>query len=91
MFEIDQFVWDQGNIHKPKRHGITPEEAEEVFYNNPYFRKTYGNRYLALGQTDAGRYLLVVFEYKSRSVRIVTAREMKFSERRLYLRERRRF
>jgi uncharacterized DUF497 family protein len=38
--------------------------------------------------TDAGRYLLVVFEYRAGAVRVVTARDMKKSERRYYLRER---
>jgi uncharacterized DUF497 family protein len=89
MLEIAEFIWDEGNIHKPQRHGIIPGEAEEVFFNDPYFRRTRSSRYSAWGQTDAGRYLIVIFEYQSRSARVITAREMNISERRLYLRERR--
>jgi len=88
VYRIESFEWDQRNLHKPLRHGVTPGEAEEVFYNRPFFKKTREDRYLALGVTDAGRYLVVVFTYRAGVVRIITARDMKKSERQYYLRQR---
>lgn len=89
MRKIQGFEWDAGNMHKPLRHGVSLEESEEVFYNRPLFKKTREDRYLALGSTDAGRHLVVAFTYRAGTVRVITAREMKKSERRYYLRQRR--
>ena len=42
-------------------------------------------RHIALGQTDAGRYLIVLFIYKkSREAFILSARDMAQKERRVY-------
>jgi uncharacterized protein len=66
-------------------------EVEEVLSNQPRFRfVTKGQRtdedvYLALGQTDAGRYLAVIFVYKqTKGALILSARDMARKERRLY-------
>ncbi len=43
------------------------------------------NVYMALGQTDGGRYLTVLFIYKqSREALILSARKMADKERRIY-------
>ena len=53
------------------RHHVAMHEVEEVLTNNPKFRFVErGDRqgedvYMALGQTDAGRYLTVLFIYKT--------------------------
>ena len=47
--------------------------------------RTGENVYLALGQTDAGRYLAVLFIYKkTHEALILSARDMAPRERRLY-------
>ncbi len=79
------------------RHHITVDEvwemchntdAKSVFYQSP--RKG-EKRYLALGQTFAGRYLAVAFVRPATdTVRIITARDMKPNERRRYQQKRRR-
>ena len=28
-----KFKWDEGNINKPKKHGLTPEQVEEAFFD----------------------------------------------------------
>jgi uncharacterized DUF497 family protein len=57
------FDGDESNIHKNwERHQVTPEEAEDVFFNEPLVvrgdvRPSRGEkRYYALGQTIAGRH-----------------------------------
>ena len=89
--KINSFEWDEANIiHIEERHGITPEEAEEVFFNRPLFRKTHSGRFIAYGQTDEGKYLSVIFLYKPNGVvRVITARDMDSKECRYYIKERR--
>ena len=64
---------------------------EEVFFNRPYFRfvesesRAGEDVYAALGRTDAGRYLIVLFINKpARVALIVSARDMDRRERRSY-------
>ena len=38
MIHIERFQWDERNEeHLWRRHSVTPEEAEEVFYTDPYW------------------------------------------------------
>jgi hypothetical protein len=38
-FEIVGFEWDRINTnHNIQKHGVQPEEAEDIFFNEPYFR-----------------------------------------------------
>ena len=84
---VREFEWDENNRWKPLRHGVLPEEAEEVFFNAPHIRRTRSGRYIAYGVTDEGRYLMVVFVVKPHgAVRPVTARDMMDDERVLYRR-----
>lgn len=83
--KINDFIWDDGNIDHIARHGVTPDEAEEVFVNRPKFFKSRQERYAALGKSSQGRYLFVVFLYQGKGcARVVTARNMTKTERRLY-------
>jgi uncharacterized protein len=90
MMRIDFFDWDKDNIDHIARHQVDPDEAEEVFDSKYYLSKTWGGRYIALGQTASGRYLTCVFEKGTQPgfVRVVTAREMVERERKLYKRKR---
>ncbi len=95
---FDDFLWLDDVLDKLSvKHHVEWWEVEEVFFNTPHIRfRERGNRpgediYVALGQTDAGRYLLVVFVYKprnqhrSRSLVLVTsARDMEKKERNQY-------
>ena len=84
---ITQLLWDKENLEHIAQHGVTPEEVEEVFEEGCEVRKVWKDRYAALGQTAAGRYLFVVFAHRGRGrIRPITARDMTLTERRLYLR-----
>ncbi|HEV8441536.1 MAG TPA: BrnT family toxin [Methylomirabilota bacterium] len=87
---IGEFEWDEGNVlHLTLRHGIEPEEAEEVFAIDPLYRRTRRGHYVALGRTEAGRLLVVVFERKSGGVvRVITGWDMDTAERQYYQRRR---
>jgi uncharacterized DUF497 family protein len=73
------------------KHNVETHEVEEVFINKPKFHFVEkGERqgedvYLALGQTDAGRYLSVLFIYKkTKDALILSARDMAKKEKRQY-------
>ena len=87
---ISDFEWDDGNaLHLQLGHGISPEEAEEVFANKPLFRKTKKAHYAVLGKTLEGRYLTVVFDLKSGGVaRPITGWDMDRAEVRYYRKHR---
>ncbi len=79
---IDKLDW---------KHNVMPEEVDEVLFDNPFYRKVQKGHvpgedlYAALGQTEAGRYLIVFFIYKStREALILSARDMDKRERRQY-------
>ena len=73
------------------KHHIVTGEVEEVLSGEPKFRFVEkGERegedvYMALGRTDAGRYLSVLFIYKqTREALILSARDMARKEKRRY-------
>jgi len=89
---IDGVRWLPDIVDKlATKHHVDPDEVEEVLQNSPrFFWARKGNRegedvYLALGQTDAGRYLAVAFIHKINSdALILSARDMIPREKRRY-------
>ena len=89
---VDGFIWLPDIVEKlAVVHSVTQDEVEEVFFNRPRFFFAEKGRvkgedvYSALGQTDAGRYLIVFFIFKPKNMAlIISARDMDASERRRY-------
>jgi uncharacterized protein len=89
---IDAFIWLRSIVEKLlDKHGVSPEEVEQVFFNRPRYRLHEKGRvqnedlYTALGQTDAGRYLIVFFIFKPHHrALVISAREMDKREKRQY-------
>jgi len=83
---IRGFDWDESNtLHLTLRHGIDPQEAEEVFARRPLFRKTKYGHYAVFGSARSGRLLVIIFELKRSGIaRPITGWDMKASERRYY-------
>ncbi len=88
---ISDFEWDEGNaLHLQLRHGISPEEAEEVFAHNPLFKRTKKGHYAVFGPTSEGRFLSIVFELKQKGIaRPITGWDMSRAEIRYYKKHRR--
>jgi uncharacterized protein len=84
-----RFDWDDDNIGHIARHNYTPEEVEEVFGNWHTLQRSREGRYLACGQTDAGRMTVVVYERRRGAMRVATAREMDGGERQIFRKARR--
>jgi uncharacterized DUF497 family protein len=72
-----QFDWDNENIRYLARHHISPVEAEQVLRNRPRDLEAElrngEERVPHVGETDAGRILIVVSTMRGKKVRIVTA------------------
>ena len=89
--DIEGFEWDAGNVIKSRtKHGVTPAEAEQVFFNEPLLllpdEKHSGRetRLFALGHTNDGRRLFVAFTVRGRKIRVISCRAMSRKERAIY-------
>lgn len=78
-----RFWWDEENTDHIADHGVDPYEAEYVIRYAKAFRRALGEKFSVYGQTDSGRYLMVVFAPKGGNrVRVVTARDLTPKEKR---------
>lgn len=85
------FEWDERNTHKNwEQHRVTPEEAEDVFFQEPLIVRSdpqhsrTEKRYYALGQTSAARLLFIVFAVRQNRIRVVSVRDMNRNETAIY-------
>lgn len=85
------FEWDEGNSEKNwLRHRVTRAECEQVFFHRPLVvtpdskHSQAEERHYALGQTDGGRRLFVVFTIRGGMIRVISARDMNRRERGIY-------
>lgn len=88
---LEGFEWDEGNLTKSwEKHRVSIAECEQVFFNRPLVvaddERHSGEepRYYALGKTDTGRELFIVFTVRRRRVRAISARDMNKKEREKY-------
>lgn len=89
---IRKIIWKDQFVEKLERkHGVSIVEAEEILGANPQIRKVgkgrikHENVYAALGQTEAGRYLIVFHIRKvSGAILPISARDMDGAERKYY-------
>ena len=91
LSRCEGFEWDDANALKLwERHEVAPGEAEQVFFNLPLVAAAdsqHSNdepRIYALGQTEAGRRLFVVFTFRRTRIRVISARDMSRRERKEY-------
>ena len=89
---IEGIIWLRTVIDKlASKHHVEINEAEDIFAGEPKFRFVEkGQRegedvYMALGQTEAGRYLTVLFiRKKTKEALILSARDMAEKEKKMY-------
>lgn len=84
------FEWDESNILHLAQHQIEPKDTEEVIKNRPLELppKEIRNgelRETLLGETDAGRILVVVITLNDTKIRVVTAMPAKKKLRNYFL------
>jgi uncharacterized protein len=82
------FDWEQANIDHIAKHGITADEAEQVVLNDPIdltMQLRGGEeRTPQIGETDAGRILVVITTWRKGLIRVVTAFPAKSALRKFY-------
>lgn len=90
---ISGFDWDAGNTDKNSKHGVTPADAEEVFFREPLVVADTGHsgkepRWHALARIGGGRILHVTFTLRDKAgdtlIRIISARPASRKERNIY-------
>ncbi len=89
---IEGIIWLRDVVDKLiSKHQVETFEVEGVLNARPKIRfvekgdRAGENVYMALGQTDAGRYLAVLFIYKqTKEALILSARDMAAKERKQY-------
>jgi len=88
---LEGFQWDEGNSEKAwVRHEVSQAECEQLFLNRPIV-VTFGEdhsklerSFVALGHTDSGRQLTVVFTVRGSLLRVISGRPMSRRERGIY-------
>jgi uncharacterized DUF497 family protein len=85
------FPWDEGNADKNRvLHKVENWECEQIFFNDPLLvlddprHSSVEKRWAALGRTDAGPLLAVVFTKRGKLIRVISVRDMNRKERRFY-------
>jgi hypothetical protein len=91
------FDWDETNKNHIARHGVTPNEAEEVFLGDPLDMELQiagesegEERLQQLGETASGRILQLVTTWRYGMVRVISAWEAPKQLKLYYLAEMRR-
>jgi hypothetical protein len=87
---VEGFDWDEGNSHKPAKHGVTMKEAEETFFDprarvqDDVSHSLAETRWWLWGGTTRRRLLKIAFTVRERKIRIISARVMNKKERAFY-------
>ena len=86
---IHEFIWPQDRIEHIGKHGIEPNEFEEVCFGEPLVQRAKASGknpvYYVLGQTAAGRHLFcVVIQFTDGKGFPITARLMTEGEKKRY-------
>ncbi len=94
MYDFEKlkgFEWDEGNLLKNwEKHRVSASECEQIFFNRPLVVRSDDShsqresRSFALGATDSGRRLFVVFIVRDMKIRVISARNMSRKERKVY-------
>lgn len=92
IFEgISGFQWDKGNSTKNgEKHRVSMSECEEIFFNQSLIvvddKKHSGmeKRFFALGKTERGKPLFLVFTVRKDQIRVISARSMNRKEQDIY-------
>ena len=89
--DVQGFQWDNGNFLKNwEKHSVSNSECEEMFFNQPIIvaddekHSRTEKRHFALGKTNGGRRLFVVFTIRKDTIRVISARDMSKKENTIY-------
>lgn len=91
LSKIIAFEWDGWNIDKSyDKHGITPNETEEVFLDEDVKiekdlkHQKQEERYIAIGKTTENKILFIVFTVRKDKIRVISGRQANKKEKEVY-------
>lgn len=97
LSRIHGFDWDEHNLDKCCKHGVSRDEIEDVFRRHPGIFPDPAHsqdveRFRAIGTTRLGRHIFIVFTLRlnpigQRLIRPISARYMRAREVRHYERQ----
>ena len=83
------FDWDDENSAHIATHGVSCAEAEQVISNEPFDVELQTvkdeERFVQLGETNAGRIVVVVSTWRESLIRVITAFDAPKAMKDLYL------
>ena len=86
-----EFVWDRGNKDKNLvKHRVSNQECEEAFFDDrkkitkDLRHSKREKRYILLAKTKKGRLLFIVFTFRNKKIRVISARDINKKEVHLY-------
>jgi len=89
--KLEGFEWDKGNKQKNwNKHKIYYKEIEEIFFNKPLViipdkkHSKIEQRFVCYGITKLGRKLSVIFTWRGKKIRVISARSQNRKERNEY-------
>ncbi|OGD92850.1 hypothetical protein A2697_05235 [Candidatus Curtissbacteria bacterium RIFCSPHIGHO2_01_FULL_41_44] len=88
--DVAGFEWDEANIAHIARHNVTPEEAEQVFFDTDNAldedirHSTIEKRFIIIGKTQNRRLLYQIFTRRGDKIRIISSRDINKKEVNLY-------
>ena len=87
---VSGFEWDEANLAHIARHNVTPEEAEQVFFDvdnafdEDIKHSTVEKRFIIIGKTEKGRLLYQIFTRREDKIRVISSRDINKKEVNLY-------
>jgi hypothetical protein len=60
MLAIHRLIWDTWNVAHIARHGVTPDEVDELCNAGPLVQEGNESRLVVSGKTAASRFLVVI-------------------------------
>jgi uncharacterized DUF497 family protein len=90
--KLQHIIWKEPFLDKiVAKHGVSESEVKEVLFSEPHIRFAEKGRvkdehvYVAYGQTESGRYLVIFFIWKGQGSALpISARDMTMAEQRYY-------
>lgn len=85
MLRIKRLIWDEWNVAHLARHGVTPDQIEELCAGDPVVQEGHSGRILVFGPIKSGKMMTVVLDPEGDGVYYpVTARPASRRERSIY-------
>lgn len=85
-----EFEWDEGNLEKSQRHGVSKMEIEQIYFDKKkklIFDEKHSfseERYILVGRSKKKRWIYTSMTIRDDKVRIFSARYMHKKEVELY-------